>query len=172
MKRSKGIGPHNLGVSKTAVKKVHSDTMAYKIGMGAETNGGAMTKQTNKNNKIKDAVKDVALNAVTGGIYGAAKGVKNLFSKNNDSEPTGFSKKVKDIKKQDIPEGKGLNIHGELYNLNKSAKSMVNKNNYGNSESMANASKYYAMLNDNMEKFGMSSEEAGIKAAKDIKKEK
>jgi hypothetical protein len=90
MKKTKGIGPNNLGVSKAAVKKVHSNTMAYKIGMGAESYGGAM----------------------------------------------------------------------------------ANKNDYGNSESMANASKYYAMLNDNMEKFGMSSKEAGIKAAKDIKKEK
>ena len=91
MKRSKGIGPNNLGVSKAAVKNAYGDTaMAKKMGMGAESYGGAM----------------------------------------------------------------------------------ANKNDYGDGGSAMPASKYYAMLNDNMEKFGMSSKEAGIKAAEDIKKEK
>ena len=90
MKRTKGIGPNNLGVSKAAAKKAYGDGITKKIGMGAESYGGAM----------------------------------------------------------------------------------ANKNDYGDGGSAMPASKYYAMLNDNMEKFGMSSKEAGIKAAEDIKKEK
>ena len=44
MKRSKGIGPNNLGASKSAVKNQNKGygTVATKIGMGAE----AITKQT------------------------------------------------------------------------------------------------------------------------------
>ena len=72
--------------------------------------------------KVKNAVKDMALNAVTGGIYGAAKSVKSLISKNAGSARTGFSKKVEPIEKQSIPEGKKVNVHGELYDVKKSAK--------------------------------------------------
>jgi hypothetical protein len=72
--------------------------------------------------KVKNAAKNIALNVVTGGIHGAVRSVKNLISKNDDSETTGFSRKIEPIKKQNIPEGKGVNVRGDIYDLKKSAK--------------------------------------------------
>ena len=46
MKRTKGIGPNNLGISKAAVKSYHEGAAAKKIGMGAETYGGAMANKS------------------------------------------------------------------------------------------------------------------------------
>ena len=67
MKKTKGIGPHNLGVSKAAVKKAYGDTtMTKKMGMGAESYGGAMANKNDygnsgsmvENNKFAKAVQD------------------------------------------------------------------------------------------------------------------
>tara|TARA_Y100000114_G_scaffold119317_1_gene113981 strand:- start:309 stop:575 length:267 start_codon:yes stop_codon:yes gene_type:complete len=46
MKRTKGIGPNNLGVSKAAAKKAYGDGITKKIGMGAESYGGAMANKS------------------------------------------------------------------------------------------------------------------------------
>ena len=46
MKRTKGIGPNNLGVSKAAAKKAYGDGITKKMGMGAESYGGAMANKS------------------------------------------------------------------------------------------------------------------------------
>lgn len=47
MKRTKGIGPNNLGVSKAPAKNAYGDSMTKKMGMGAESYGGTMTNKSN-----------------------------------------------------------------------------------------------------------------------------
>ena len=114
MKRSKGIGPNNLGVSKSMVK---NQNKGYAGGFSA-------TKQvSNDNAEVK-----------------------------KKEQPDASGKKPPKDPKQTM------------------AGSMAPKSkNYGGS--MANASKYGAMIKANMDK-GMNPTEAGKQAAIDIKKEK
>jgi len=131
MKRTKGIGPNNLGVSKSAVKNQNK---------GYAGDFGSMATQTNPSN------------AELGGGGG-----------NNASY-----KKYKEQKKKEQPDAPGNTPPKDPKQTMKGSVAPKSKN-YGGS--MANASKYGAMIKANMDK-GMNPTEAGKQAAIDIKKEK